>query len=48
LVTNDLGALGFAALSGEDVPPNATVTVRIEINIGNGSYRVTGGTMTDC
>jgi hypothetical protein len=47
-VTTDLGGFGIAALTGEDVPPNATIIRRLVVNIGQGSYRVTGGKVTHC
>jgi hypothetical protein len=48
LVSSDLGAYGFAVLTGDPVPPRATITRRLAINVGTSSFRVKGGTVTNC
>ena len=41
-------ASGFDCRVGEDVPAGQTITGRIAINVGEGSFLIDKGTVTDC
>jgi hypothetical protein len=47
-VSNDFGNFGFDYLVGETVGPGDTISGRIPLSVGEGSYSVNHGEVTDC
>ena len=47
-VQDDFGDFGFDGLVGEEVGPGQTITGRIPIGVGTGSFLINHGEVTDC
>jgi hypothetical protein len=47
-VKDDFGDFGFDSLVGETVEPGQTVSRRLPINVGKGSYKINHGEVKDC
>ena len=47
-VRNDFGNFGFDILVGERVPAGETISGRIPINVGEGSFLIDEGEVSDC
>ena len=47
-VQDDFGDFGFDGLVGEEVGPGQTITGRIPISVGTGSFLINHGEVTDC
>jgi hypothetical protein len=47
-VTNSFGDFGFDSLVGERIPAGETVRLRMAINVGEGSFLIDEGEVTDC
>ena len=47
-VSNDFGNFGFDVLVGERVPAGDTISGRIPLDVGEGSFQINKGEVTDC
>jgi hypothetical protein len=47
-VRNSFGNFGFDSLVGEEIAPGATLTVKLPISVGDGSFLIDEGEVTDC
>ena len=47
-VSNDFGDFGFDSLVGERVAAGDTLTGRVALDVGEGSFTINKGTVTDC
>ena len=47
-VKNDFGNFGFDYLVGEEVGPGQTVTGKLPLRVGEGSFLINHGEVTDC
>jgi hypothetical protein len=47
-VSNDFGNFGFDSLVGEEVGPGHTISGFIPMSVGEGSFLINEGEVTDC
>jgi hypothetical protein len=47
-VSNDFGNFGFDILSGESVGPGETISGKMPLSVGEGSYLINKGAVSDC
>jgi hypothetical protein len=47
-VSNDFGNFGFDFMVGEEVPPGETISGRMALSVGGGSFLIDDGEVTDC
>jgi hypothetical protein len=47
-VGNDFGNFGFDFMVGEEIPPGETFSGRMALSVGEGSFLINEGEVTDC